>query len=212
VRTADRDDLYWVLLVLLSLVTVVIVALYITPAYQDRYFTLFVPAMFFLLVRGLYHLPVNVRIFALVVILFTCTYNTLMLFSSGDYERTEWDTVTEYVEEANRPGDALIFEEDIEYQVFEHYFDDDPAELQQRMFLEEAPNTAPLEADARRIWVIYRNPIEDFHRQGAMPEFDPFAESVSLMDDWLNARRDQILQIRKFRGVTVLLLDPNADE
>ncbi len=212
VRNADRNDLYWVLLVLLSLVTVVVVALYITPAYQDRYFTLLVPAMFFLLVRGLYHLPVNVRTFALAVILFTCTYNTLLLFTSGDYERTEWDTVTEYVEEANRPGDALVFEEDIEYQVFEHYFDDDPAELRQRVFLEETPNTASLEADARRIWVIYRNPIEDFHRQGAMPEFDPFEESVLLMDDWLNARRDQIIWMREFRGVTVLLLDPNANE
>jgi hypothetical protein len=57
--------------------------------------------------------------------------------------------------------------------------------------------------------VIYRNPIEDIHRTGAMPEFDPFKPGLSPLGDWLIPRHDQVTAIYEFNGVTVLLLEQN---
>jgi len=59
------------------------------------------------------------------------------------------------------------------------------------------------------VWVIYRNPIEDVHRVGAMPDFDPFDPTLSPMGEWLSERRSQVVAQRKFNGVRILLLDPS---
>jgi hypothetical protein len=54
---------------------------------------------------------------------------------------------------------------------------------------------------------VYRNPFDDGHRQNLMPDFDPFAPSKSPMPVWLASHCDQVLSIKVFKGVTVLLVD-----
>ena len=58
--------------------------------------------------------------------------------------------------------------------------------------------------------MVYRNPNEDVHRLGLMPDFDPFDPRLSAMGEWLSAYRPQVLEIQTFNGMKVLLLDPDG--
>jgi hypothetical protein len=76
------------------------------------------------------------------------------------------------------------------------------------VLLADTPNTTPFERSSTRLWVVYRNPNEDVHRMGEMPDFDPFDPTLSDMGKWLSTRRDQVIEQRVYNGVRVLLLDP----
>jgi hypothetical protein len=116
--------------------------------------------------------------------------------------------VNDYINANVQPGDVLLLERDHPLMVFEHYYTGDPALLEDAVLLLDMRNTARVEAEAERIWVLYRNPLEDPHRQGAMPNFDPFDPALNIVGEWLAARRDEVVDVETFPGVTVVLLEP----
>ena len=205
----QRSNGYWLILTLVSVVPVVIIALTITPAYQDRYFTVFVPAVYLLLVFGWSQIARGryadvIKHAGLAVILVTSLANTVILFADGDYQRADWAQVNATVTADYQPGDGLLFERDHPEMVFDRYFNGD--EAAPRLLLQETPETATFEAETDRIWVIYRNPLESFHRQGAMPAFDAFDADLNIVGAWLNEREDQVIDVWEFQGVTVALV------
>jgi len=99
----------------------------------------------------------------------------------------------------------IVTERDNAREAFKRYFERDDVEPDADVILLSRLDTPS--APTQRIWVLYRNPIEDVHRQGAMPAFDPFKRGLSATGDWLAEHRDLVTQIRPFRGVTVLLVE-----
>jgi hypothetical protein len=65
-----------------------------------------------------------------------------------------------------------------------------------------------MEHSSARIWVVYRNPNEDVHRMGEMPDFNPFNPKLAKMGEWLSTRESQLVEQRSFNGVKILLIDP----
>jgi len=205
----DRANAYWLLLTAVSVVPVVIIALTITPAYQDRYFTVFVPAIYLLLVLGWSRLPAGryapmLKHAGLTVILLTGAANTVLLFDEGDYQRADWASVNTTITANAQPGDGLLFERDHPEMVFDRYFTGSDA--YPRLLLQETPETAAFEAETDRIWVVYRNPLESFHRQGAMPAFDAFDPDLNIVGAWLAEREGRVLEVWAYQGVTLALV------
>jgi 4-amino-4-deoxy-L-arabinose transferase-like glycosyltransferase len=206
-RAHRPTDFYFVLLILAAYIPVAFIAFVeIAPAYKDRYFVVFLPALLILMIVGWMQFPRQIAELALVILVVTAASNVVSIFSNDEYIRSDWDGVTAYIADEYEPGDRIVFERWNTYFVFDRYYEGDPSILDERTYLIDSTQTAAFEQNAGRVWVIYRNPNEDFHRQGLMPDFDPFASSISPMGDWLHARRDRILQQKAFHGVKVFLL------
>ena len=75
--------------------------------------------------------------------------------------------------------------------------------------MDEVPGTEEAERNADRIFVVYRNPIEDFHT-GGYRGFDPFTPGLAQMSDWLIERRERIEGEDEFVGVRVFKM-PGGD-
>jgi hypothetical protein len=147
---------------------------------------------------------------ALGVLVFSGTGSVLLMFREGSYRREDWRQAAAYVEQYYQPGDQFMFERKNVMQSFLRYLEIDDQKpvgiIMMSSVPEEAlPNARPIMAS--RVWVIYRNPNENVHRQGVMPDFDPFEPGRSRIGDWLSTRRGQVLEQKKFNGVTVLLVD-----
>jgi len=57
-----------------------------------------------------------------------------------------------------------------------------------------------------RIWVVFVNPREDVHRQGVMPDSNPFNEET-VLSLWLDKWQEHIVHTRHFRGITLFVLE-----
>lgn len=204
---AERENLYWLLLAGLTLVVTFTISATIVSFYVDRYFMMALPAVLFVLLYGLAQWPRWLRNGALLVVTGTALYMVLFSFQTGTFTRADWRGAADYVAQHRQPGDVVITERDNARQAFERYFEQDNAALGEDVTLLAALDEQAVSAAPRRLWVLYRNPIEDVHRQGTMPAFDPFKRGVSTLGDWLADHRDQVRETRVFRGVTVLLVE-----
>jgi 4-amino-4-deoxy-L-arabinose transferase-like glycosyltransferase len=212
-RKANKANFYWFWLIVVPLVPVFIMSNFVS-IYVDRYFTVFLPALILLMVWGWTRYSRQVWRPALIVVILTSVYTILFSFYDGSYRRDDWRYVADNVAESFQPGDAIMLERDNTREAFLRYYlpeDEELAaqvELPPIVLLWETPDTTPLEREAERLWVIYRNPNEDVHRMGEMPDFDPFDPTLSQMGAWLSVRQDQVVQQWAYNGVHVLLLDP----
>lgn len=208
----ERENLYWLLLVGLSLVVTYTISVMIVSFYVDRYFMMALPAVLFVLLYGFAQWPRWLRIGAVVIVAATSIYTVLFSFHSGDFTRADWRGAASFVESRWQPGDMIVTERDNARKAFERYFAHDSAEPGADVVL-LAGLDAQLQPDIpQRIWVLYRNPIEDVHRQGAMPTFNPFKRGLSATGDWLAEHHDQVVEMRAFRGVTVLLVETQSTQ
>ncbi len=207
---ANRDNLYWFWLIAVALGPVFMLSTLIVSIYVDRYFMVFLPALILLMVAGwMRSAPRFVWQVALVIVLLTSAHNIIFSFYDGSYQRADWRGAAAYVAKEYQPGDDILIERSNVEQAFLRYFDPDLAPASERVILADNPAAAFSPQTAPRVWVIYRNPIEDVHRVGAMPDFDPFDPTLSPMGEWLSERRSQVVAQRKFNGVRILLLDPS---
>jgi hypothetical protein len=152
---------------------------------------------------------------ALAVIAVSGTYTVIDSFYSGTYQRADWRGAARYVEEGFQPGDAILVGKDYVQEAFTRYYEGDsfvpgagPKPEDHIVLLTDTERAAEMERTAERVWVVYRNPIDDVHRLGLMPDFDPFDPSLSQMGEWLAERQGQVVEQRTYNGVRVLLLDP----
>lgn len=201
----ERENLYWLLLGGLSLAVTYTISATLVSFYVDRYFMMALPGVLFVLFYGFAQWPRWLRRVATAIVVATAAYTVLFSFHTGDFSRADWRAAASYVEARWQPGDLIVTERDNAREAFKRYFERDDVEPDADVILLSRLDTPS--APTQRIWVLYRNPIEDVHRQGAMPAFDPFKRGLSATGDWLAEHRDLVTQIRPFRGVTVLLVE-----
>jgi uncharacterized membrane protein len=199
--------LYWFLLAI-SLPLAVFVVSTIKPLYVDRYFSIGLPAVLLLMLYGWQRLRYAALRWVLVgIILLTGAGSVLFILRQGADEKTDWRGVAAYIRQTHRPGDGLLFEASHLREPFEYYFGTDNMDALRPMTLSEAGNFGlPAMPKLARLWVVYPNPYIDTHRQGALPDFDPFAPGASRMGDWLIEHRTAIIAQRDFNGIKLFLL------
>ncbi len=214
-RKANRVNFYWVWLIVVPLVPVFVLSKFVS-IYVDRYFTVFLPALILLIVWGWTRYSPQIWRPALLVVIVTSLYTVLFAFHDGSFRRDDWRYAALDVAKGYQTGDTIVLERDNTREAFMRYYygTDDlslvpiRAQTPPIVLLADTPNTTPMERSSTRLWVIYRNPNEDVHRMGEMPDFDPFDPALSDMGKWLSTRRDQVIEQRVYNGVRVLLLDP----
>jgi uncharacterized membrane protein len=212
-RKPNRNNFYWFWLIVIPLFPVFIMSRFVS-IYVDRYFMVFLPALILLIIWGWTRYSPQVWRPALIVVMATCLYTVLFSFRDGSFRRDDWRYAALDVAKGYQPGDTIMLERDNTREAFMRYYDVADETLQTAettppvVLLEETPDTTQIERSADRLWVVYRNPNEDVHRMGEMPDFDPFDPTLSDMGQWLSKRRDQVIEQRVYNGVRVLLLDP----
>jgi uncharacterized membrane protein len=216
-RATDQRNLYWLWLIVATLMPVFVLSRYVISIYVDRYFTVCLPALLILMIEGWARFPPLVRRLALGMIVVTSLYAVLFSFHNGSYRRADWQAVAHFVSGNVQPGDTILVESDYINETFTYYYDvqnhqGNPDPNVPIVLLSETPNTSSLEQSAARLWIIYRNPNEDVHRLGEMPDFNPFDARLTPMGAWLNARRGEVSEYRKFRGVDVLVVNPHLQD
>jgi hypothetical protein len=211
-RKPNRTNFYWFWLIVVPLVLVFAMSNFVS-IYVDRYFMIFLPPLILLMIWGWTRYSRQVWRPALIVVIATSIYTVLFTFHAGSFRRDDWRYVALDVAKNYQPGDTIMLERDNTREAFMRYYltEDEIVEPHEVappvVLLADTPDTAPIERSADRLWVIYRNPNEDVHRMGEMPDFDPFDPTLSAMGEWLARRQDQVIGQWAYNGVRVLLLD-----
>ncbi|MEW6580225.1 MAG: glycosyltransferase family 39 protein [Chloroflexota bacterium] len=217
-RQRDERNFFWMWLIVGPLAFIFLLSTLIVSIYVDRYFMVMLPAVLLLMIQAWARFSPRLWRIALGVIIVTCLYSVLFSFVDGSYHRDDWRDAAAYVAGRVEDGDAIVLERDNTFEAFTRYYQqsepylagEDEVEDADMILLSEIPDTNALEQTADRLWVVYRNPNEDVHRLGLMPDFDPFDPRLSAMGEWLSAYRPQVLEIQTFNGMKVLLLDPDS--
>ncbi len=202
---ANPADLWWLLLITATILPSFLVSL-LHPIFLDRYLMICLPAVLLLMLRGWTLLPRRVWTYALVgLVTLTGVIHVAHKIDIDDYTRQEWRAVAPYIAQRYQAGDTFLDDNPFALICAEYYYPR-PAEIS-----DHTVSLLDLRAGTptSRLWVVYLNPREDIHRQGKMPEFDPFQPGQSEISDWLIDHRDQVIDLREFGGVTVLLVDLN---
>ena len=203
----NREMFYWFLLGTVPIITLFGIGILLEGKYKDRYFVVSIPAVLLIFATGLQRLPQQWRTVALGIVLATGIYQTVDLYRSGDYQRTEWSDAANYVEANLQPGDNILFARWSTAEAFITYFDGDPALLETSLYLDATPDTAEFEARSERMWIIYRTQYEHMHRQGWVHDFDAMGTGISPMSDWLIERETRILDEYTVNGVHIYLVE-----
>lgn len=209
-RRRNRREFYWFWLILVTVIPVFVASSTVISIYVDRYFTVLLPALLLLMIQGWMLFSRQLFRLAMVIVMITGVYTILFTFYHGSYRRDDWRAVAEYVGDRYQPGDTILLERDNTVEVFNHYYRQDLEAPQDPaiVMLSETPDTSSVERTSARIWVVYRNPNEDVHRMGEMPDFNPFNPKLAEMGEWLSTREPQLVEQRSFNGVKILLIDP----
>jgi uncharacterized membrane protein len=206
-RRDNPEGLYWMVLIVYPLVGVFGLSISVVSLYVDRYFMILLPALILLVLSGLARLPRPLWRPALGVIVLTGAVSIVSILFSGDYQRENWQEVAAYLEQRQQPGDVMVTDNPSALQAFDYYFvPHTPAPLFQLGEVSGDALTRDLPTSGR-VWAIYRNPIEDIHRLGVMPTFDPFRADRSPLGAWLASCRDRVTDQHAFNGITVLLVE-----
>jgi hypothetical protein len=123
---------------------------------------------------------------------------------NGTDQKEDWRSTAAYIKEQRQPSDALLTETPIELLAVRRYLGGD---MERAWLLDAPPLAEQFKNPVTRVWAVYRNPDEDGHIQGVLPDFDPFKPGSSPMPGWLIAHRSEVISQKEFNGVTVLLVD-----
>jgi len=198
----DAGDLFGVLLTAIPLISTFILSKLLHPIYVDRYLFEAQVGVLMVMLSGWWWLPqVRWRHALALIVVMSGLLDVWHTFSTGNYQREDWRAATDYIANHFLPGDLIVLDIAFNDFAFRYYFEEDDIP---RITVQAADTAA--EAGFTRLWAIYRNPIEDAHRQGAMPEFDPFDPTHSPMGKWLAAHQDRVLRRADFTGISVMLL------
>lgn len=209
--TVDQKTsyLFWFILAVLPVVALFVLSHMAGIRYQDRYFTVALPAVMLIFLLGCAKLPRSVGLLAFSIVLFTGAYQSVQQSVVGDNSRTDWTGASAYIEDRLLMTDQMVFQRWTTYQAFIDHLPENSSVVADVVLFEELPTGVTLELDARRMWVIYRAPKQDFHAQEWLSDFDPFLPTLSPLSDWLIEHQAQIVESKRFKGVTVLLLAPS---
>jgi mannosyltransferase len=201
-RRADKWNLYWFALAI-PLPLIVFLASAIKPLYVDRYFSIGLPAVLLLMVSGWQRLPrTALRWLSVGIILLTETSSVGFTLERSRDERSDWRGLAAYVRNSYQPGDGVLFEADHLREPFAFYYGAIDEIAMPSLSGGDVPGISPFS----RLWAVYPNPHTNVHRQGTLPDFDPFAPGVSPMGDWLIAHQTTIIEREDFNGIELFLV------
>ena len=203
-RRADTEcswNLYWFALAV-PLPLVAFLASPIKSLYVDRYFSIGLPAILLFIVYGWKHFPYPALGRVLVmIILMTGAGASSAALQPGHIEKADWRDLAAYLQKVYRPGDGILFQADHLREPLEYYFGTGSIQV-----LTLSEKDALDFSELHRLWVVYPNPYIDVHRQGALPDFDPFTPGAGPMGDWLIAHRTAIIAQHDFNGIKLFLI------
>ncbi len=202
------DRLYWIASGVLPVLALFFIGVTFYSKYKDRYMLVLGPSVMILFVWGWRWLAPRWSRAAVAVVVLTGALLSVQLFTSGSYQRTDWSEAGRYLEQQFQPGDRVMFARMTTYEAFKHSYDGSADVLDEAFLQTETPDTTAIEREAPRIWVIYRDQWEDFHRQGWVRDFDPMRRGLSDMSNWLVDRRDRIVSQKSFDGIVIYELAP----
>lgn len=202
-----RENLYWLALVSIPPVVVFTISTLGVSFYVDRYFTVLLPGLILLLTMSIQQLPRRLGQILLTAIVVTGAASIHTTFDRGDHEREDWYNVAAFIANHTSPSDGIVVDRMNVERAFLRYYPVSQSGSPALARLEAIPDTTLFEQSVECIWVVFRNPHEDVHRQGVMPPFDPFEQGHTPLGDWVFDRRDLVVMQREFNGVTVVLLD-----
>jgi 4-amino-4-deoxy-L-arabinose transferase-like glycosyltransferase len=215
-RRRDHTTFYWAATFGAALIPVYLMSRYLVSIYVDRYFMIALPGLFILVIQG-WKKNFSRRTWRITMVILVATgiYTVLFSFYDGSYRRADWRNAADYVADNIQSGDAIMLERSNTREAFLRYYKTEDPVLNEHpdapiVLLGNTPDTTELDLNSPRVWVVYRNPNEDVHRMGLMPGFDPFDPNLSSMGEWLHLRRGQVLEMHRFNGVTVLLVDTRS--
>jgi hypothetical protein len=201
-------NLYWLWLLILPLFGAFMVSSILQPMYVDRYFVVILPGAIILMLVGWQHLNRAALRYVLAAVLILSNIGVVMVvMANEDNERQDWRESMNYLVEYRQNGDYLLVDDtNSGLRPIKYYLADtdpmvNPDEqtlLITDLFKEEPP--------PGRIWVVFVNPRENVHRQGVMPDDNPFEEET-VLSLWLDEWREHIVHTRHFRGITLFLLE-----
>jgi mannosyltransferase len=201
-RRADKWSLYWFTLAI-PLPLIVFLASAVKPLYVDRYFSIGLPAVLLLIVSGWRRLPrTTLRGLLVGIILLTETSSVGFTLERGRDERTDWRGLAAHVRDSYQPGDGVLFEADHLREPFAYYSGTIDENVMPSLSEDDGLDVSTF----ARLWAVYPNPHTNVHRQGELPDFDPFSPGVSPMGDWLIAHQTAIIQREDFNGIELFLV------
>ena len=196
--------LYAWLLVFPSVIFVFVLALNFINAFVDRYFIILLPTMIWLFVTGWQKTlaPRHFSIVMLVMMLGTGLFSTVTIFNN-DAEREDWIGVWEMIDSRYQSGDAVLIEPEVGLLPLRRYADGhiDEANI---IHIQNAESDT-LDQTYARVWVVFRNPNTNIHREFTAADFDVF-DTTRPLTKWLQDRHNNIDQTYEFNGVKVLLI------
>ena len=203
----------WVLLALLPITVLYVLSELVGMHYRDRYLLVALPAILLVMLWGWQRYGPNWSRAGFAVILLTSLTLTWQVFDTHEYQRTDWYGVTNYIADHVQPGDTVMIDRQVTYRLFEYYYPDkptapaSPSALDNMIVLEDTPDMHETEAEAGRIWVIYRIRHEDLHRQGWTDDTDPFQPHLAPIADWMVEHQDHMTETAHYDGVTIYLME-----
>jgi 4-amino-4-deoxy-L-arabinose transferase-like glycosyltransferase len=205
----SEEDRYWLWLGTVPLM-VFVWSRFGPSGYVDRYFMVVLPALLMLLIYGLRRLPVRLYYGAVGLIILGSTLTVVTNFAVGSFKRTDWTGASAHVAENFQENDAILFDRENVADSFMRYFYRSGSVSSIR--LDDTPDSAAFGGSVNRIWVVYRNPVEDVHTIGLMPDFDPFANYGTPIARWVSDHKCRVQEVSSFNGVKVLLLSKEKAE
>jgi hypothetical protein len=200
----------WTLLgiALAASVPTFIAVLTVTTKYSDRYLAVALPGLLVLTALGWTRLaPARIGAVALCLVLVTAAVVSARSTFDGREPGEDWSGAAELLAREAGPGDLVVFQRSTTRRAFGDALPEGADPGWTVLELDSAGDTTAAEGRAEDVWVVYRNPIEDFHT-GAYRDFEPLEPGLSEMSDWLIARRERIREERVLEGMHVLRLSP----
>lgn len=178
--------------------------------YVDRYFVVILPGVILLAVSGAQQVMASMRYGALLLFALigaSAIISVGVTLREGDYVQYDWKATAAYLTRHQAAEDAYMVVPHAFYPSLKHYH-----QAESIVFLNSQTGFDLGDNEVKRLWVIYRNPIVNLHRQLKPPDFDPFKPTrYAPEDSWafqfLQSHRDQLVSQHELNGIQILLFE-----
>lgn len=182
--------------------------------YADRYLSFVLPGFTLLLAFGTTRIAQSRRRGLLIAGLIVASgYGLVNTRCDPTFIRDDWRGAAAYVAQNEQPGDVVLLYTTHIRLSFGYYYQGSAPQKPISLNLEQFP-IEPLTEGRHRAWVVYpytRRPTH-YPMQPLMPDgyWDDDPARNPLLVEWLQARANNVLDYRHFRGIEIWLIDLTA--
>jgi dolichol-phosphate mannosyltransferase len=182
--------------------------------YADRYLSFVIPGLILLFAFGATRVARSPWPVLLIGGLVAASgYGLLATHLDPAFKKDNWRGAASYIAQNERPGDVVLLYTTHIRLSFGYYYQGSAPQKPISLNLEQFP-IEPLTEGHRRAWVVYpytRRPTH-YPMQPLMPDgyWDDDPARNPLLVEWLQARANNVLEYRHFRGIEIWLIDLTA--